>query len=98
MPLRKIRNVRSLKCTPHLNLTVGVLLDHGVLLRFVLLLALRKLRATFQAKNVRSAPASSALTVVSHQSQTHVLQIVIYVAVEKRMENKAEQRIALVEP
>ena len=43
-----------------------VLLDHGISLRFVLVLALR---VTFQAnKNVRSTPASSALTQVSHQS------------------------------
>ena len=48
---------------------VGVSIDHGVPLCFVALLALRTLWATFQTKNNKgSAPASSALTLVSHQS------------------------------
>ena len=54
-------------CTPFFYLKVGVSLDHDVAsLCFVLLLALQMLWATFQTKNnVRSAPASSALTQVS---------------------------------
>jgi len=52
-----------------IDLKVGVSLNHGVLLRFVLLLPFRTCWETFQAKNnVRSAPASSALTLVSHRS------------------------------
>jgi len=52
-----------------INLKVGVLLDHGVSLCFVSLLALQTCWVTFQAKNnVRNIPASSALTVVLHQS------------------------------
>ena len=50
-----------------INLKVGVTLDCNVSLRFVLLPALRILWAAFQAKNnVRNAPASSALTLVSY--------------------------------
>ena len=46
-------------CSSFIDLKVGVLLDRGVSLRFVLLLAPW---ATFQAKNsVKSAPASSGL-------------------------------------
>ena len=49
-----------------INLKVG---NHGVSLCFVSLLAFRICWATFQANNnVRSAPASSALTLVLHQS------------------------------
>ena len=52
------------------SLKVGVSLDHVVSLCFISLLALRICWATFQAKHsVRSAPASSALASVSHQSQ-----------------------------
>jgi len=52
-----------------INIKVGVSLDHGISLCFILLLALRAGWEAFQAKNnVRSAPASSALTLVSHQS------------------------------
>ena len=53
--------------TPFFDLKVGVSLDHDVAsLCFVLLLVLQMLWATFQTKNnVRSAPASSALTQVS---------------------------------
>ena len=48
-----------------MDLKVGVSLDHGVSLHFVSLLALLTCWATFQAKNnVRSAPASTALTQV----------------------------------
>ena len=44
------------------KLKVGVLLDHGVSSFFVLLSALWKLWATFQAKNnVKSVPPSTAL-------------------------------------
>jgi len=51
------------------KLKVGVSLDHGVTLHFVLLPVLWTLRATIQAKNtVRSASASTALAQVSHQS------------------------------
>jgi len=43
--------------------------DHGVLLRFISLLAVRTCWTTFQAKNnIRSAPVGSALTQVSHRS------------------------------
>jgi len=52
-----------------IDLKMGVPLNHGVSLRFVLLLAFRTCWATFQAKNnVRNTPASSALTLVSHRS------------------------------
>ena len=72
---------------------MGVSLGYDVSLRFVLLLALQTCWATFQAKNnVRSAPASSALTIM------RVLQIVTYAAVEKGIELKEEQRLASVEP
>jgi len=48
---------------------VGVLLNHGASLCFVSLVAFQTCLATFQAKNnVRSAPASSTLTLVLHQS------------------------------
>jgi len=67
-----------------------VSLDHGVSLCFLLLLAVRTCLATFQAKNnARSAPASS---VTRDKAITHILQIVTYVAVEKGMELKGEQR------
>ena len=56
-------------CTTFINLKVGVLLYHGVSLRFVSLLALWTCWATFQTKNnVRSSHASSALTLVLHRS------------------------------
>jgi len=52
-----------------INLTVGVSLGHGVLLHFVLLLAVRTCWATFQAKNtVRSHLASFSLTLALPQS------------------------------
>ena len=55
--------------TSLIDLKVGVSLDHGVLLRFILLLAVRTCWATFQAKNnLRSALANSSLTLVSHRS------------------------------
>jgi len=48
---------------------VGVSLNHSALICFVLLLALWTCWAMFQANNnVRSAPASSVLTLVSDQS------------------------------
>ena len=48
---------------------MGVLLDHGVSLCFVSFLALRTLQVTFHVENsIRSAPASTALTQVLHQS------------------------------
>ena len=54
---------------PAVNSKVGVSLDHGAPLRFVLLSALQTLEATFQANNnVRSVPASTAFVKVSHQS------------------------------
>ena len=53
------------------NLKVGVSLDHGVSLRFVSLLALWTCWETFQTKSsARNAPASSALTLVSHWSHS----------------------------
>ena len=53
--------------TPFVDLKVGVPLDP---LRFNLLLALRILCTAFQVKNnVRSTPASTALTLVLHPSQ-----------------------------
>jgi len=67
--LWKIRNVRSLKHVPHLSIKVGVSLTHGVSLRLILLLAFQTSWATFQVKNnIRSAPASSALTRVLYRS------------------------------
>ena len=60
-----------------INLKVGVSLDHGVSLYFVLLLALQTCWATFQAKDiVRSIPASSALTFSRTEPITRVLQII----------------------
>ena len=48
---------------------MDVSLVYGVPLPFVALLTLQTLWATFQAKNnARSAPASTAYTLVSHQS------------------------------
>ena len=48
---------------------MGALLDHGVSLCLALVLAFRTCWATFQTENnVRSAPASSALILASHQS------------------------------
>jgi len=56
-------------CTSFIDLKVGVSLDRGVLLCFISFLALQTLWETFQAKNnVKSAPASTALTLVPHQS------------------------------
>ena len=56
-------------CASFINLKVGTSLDHGVSLCFISLLAFRACWATFQAENnVRGASASSALTLVSHQS------------------------------
>ena len=81
--------------TSYIDLKVGVSLNHGVTLCFILLLAFRPCWATFQAKNnVRSAPASSALTLVSHQAITCVPQIT-YTTVEKEwnsQENKGKLR------
>jgi len=51
-------------CTSFINFKVGVLLDRGVSLRLVSLLALRTCWETFQAKNnVRSSPASCSLEI-----------------------------------
>ena len=62
-PLQKIRKVQSLKHAPFIDLKMGVSLDPDVSLRFVSRLT------TFQAQNnVRSTPASSALTLVLHRS------------------------------
>ena len=63
---------------------VGASLDHGVSLRFVSLLTLRTCWATFQAKN--------------NVKSMRIPQIVTYVAVEKGMEYKGEQRLAYKEP
>jgi len=55
--------------TSFINLKVGVSLDNGAPIHFASLLAFLTLLATFQAKkNVRSVPASSALTLILHQS------------------------------
>jgi len=55
--------------TSFIDLKVGMSLNHGVSLCFVSLLAFPTFWATFQAKNnVRSTPASSELTLVTHQS------------------------------
>ena len=52
-----------------INLKVDVSLDHDVLLHFISFIALRTCWATFKVKNnIRSTPASSALTLVWHQS------------------------------
>ena len=52
-----------------INLKVSMSLDHGISLRFVLLPAVLTCWVTFQAKNnIRRAPASSALTLVSYPS------------------------------
>jgi len=76
--------------TENRECSIGVSLDDNVLLRFVLLLALRICWATFQAKNnIRSTPASFALT--RTEATTHVPQIITYAAVEKRMELKGER-------
>jgi len=57
------RNVQSFKCSSIIYLTVSVLSDHDVSLCFILLLTFQTCWATFQAENnVRSAPASCALT------------------------------------
>ena len=56
--------------TTFMDLKVGVSLDHDESLCFISLLAHQTCWATFQAKNnVKSTPASSALTLVSHRSQ-----------------------------
>ena len=65
-------------CALFIDLKVSVLLDHGVSLCFVLLLALRICWTTFQVKNnKRSGPASSELVLALHRSLyiyvTHVL-------------------------
>jgi len=78
---------------------VNVLLDHGVSLQFISLLALQICWATFQAKNnVRSPPASSALTLSHTKAVMCILQIITYVAVENGIKLKGEQRYASVEP
>jgi len=89
-------------CASFIDLKVGVLLDHGILLHFVSLIVLRTCWVTFQAKyNVRSAPSSSALTLVSHQSHNvctanrHLCGT--YAVREKRIEHKGEQRLVSVE-
>ena len=56
-------------CTSFINLNVGVSLNHGASLHFILRIVLRTCWTTFQAKNnVRSAPASSALILVSDRN------------------------------
>ena len=77
-----------------INLKVGVSLDSGVLLHFVLLLTLRTCLATFQAKNnnIRNTPASPILTLVSQRSHnTHIANCHLRGSGEK-MELKGEQR------
>ena len=75
-----------------IDLKVGVSLDHGVLLSFVSLLALQTRWATFQAKNnVKSAPASSAFTIVLHQSHNTCTVNRHLHTKEERMEYKGEQ-------
>ena len=57
--------------------------------------------ATFQAKNnvhVRSAPASSALTLVSHLSHNALTANCHLYGSGERMKLKEEQRLASVEP
>jgi len=55
--------------TSFIDLKVGVSLNHGVPLCFISLLAFRTCWKKFQEKNnIRSAPASSALTLVSRRS------------------------------
>ena len=77
----------------NLNIKGGVSLNHGASLRFVLLLAFQTCRETFQVKNnVRSAPVSSAVTHSCTEAITCLPQIVTYVAVDKGMELKGEQR------
>jgi len=84
--------------TSFTNLKVGMSRDHGALLRFISLLAVRTCWATFQAKNnLRSALANSSLTLVSHQSYNtrtancHLCAKGTYALREKGMEYKAEQ-------
>ena len=61
-----IRNVRLLKCAPHLSILKWAC---RLVIGFVSLLVVRTCRTAFQAKNnVWSTPADSALTLVSHQS------------------------------
>ena len=64
-PLRKIWNAWSSKCTPQLSIKIkGVSLKHNVSLHFV-----SSYFEHFNQKNsIRSTPASSALTQVSHWS------------------------------
>ena len=75
---------------------MGVSFDYGISLHFVLLLAPQNFWATFQAKsNARRAPASTALTLLSHQSHK--------VCTTNRHlrgsgERNGEQRKALVKP
>ena len=69
-----------------IDLKVGVSLDNDVSLHFALVWAI------FQAENyVRSAPASSALTLVLHWNHNVRTTIVTFAAVEKWMELKGEQ-------
>ena len=72
-----------------IDLKVGMSLNHGVSLRFISLLTLQ---TCWQAKNnVRSAPASSALTLVSHQSHnTHTTNCHQHGSIEKAKENKGK--------
>ena len=75
------------------DLKVGVSLNHSVSLRFVSPLACWTCWATFKVNNkVRSAPASCALTLASHQSHNVRTTLVTYMAVDKGMELKGKQR------
>ena len=77
-------------CALFINLKLGVSPDHGVLLRFILLLAIWACWAMFQAKNnLRNVLPSSLFTLVSHQSHK---VCTTYTAAEKGMELKGEQR------
>jgi len=74
-----------------IDLKVGVSLNHGASLCFVLLLAFGQ--HSKQRINVRSAPANSALTLVSHQSHNaHTANCHLYAVVDKGMELKGGQR------
>ena len=79
-----------------IDLKVGVSLDHAILLCFVSLLVLQTCWTTFQTKsNIRSTPASSALTLVSHRSHNTLTE-------NRHLCGKGErngaQRRVLIEP
>ena len=76
------------------DLSNSLTVCHLIMLCFVLLLAFQTCWATFQVKNnVRSALASSAITLVSYRSHnTSTANRVTYTAVDEGMELKGEQR------